>query len=314
MSIQVTRENFVRAETDRYVTSLLAQAGGLNQWHHQRAVASVDAQTVIRMNRDTLYSFAVVDLTGGAVVTLPDGGDRYVSVMVVNQDHYINEVLHDPGRHELTLERFETPYVVLAARVLVDASDPDDLVAAAAVQDGLGLEAASARPFVPTDYDGASLDAVRTELLALAGQSLGAGRVFGRREDVDPDRHLVGTAAGWGGLPDSEARYLPGQMDLPVGEYRLTVRDVPVDAFWSISVYDAQGYFEPNDRGAYNVNSVSGTKDPDGSMTIHFGGCDDGRVNCLPIPEGWNYLVRLYRPRQEIADGSYTFPTPERID
>jgi hypothetical protein len=31
-------------------------------------------------------------------------------------------------------------------------------------------------------------------------------------------------------------------------------------------------------------------------------------VNCLPIMDGWNYTVRLYRPRAEILDGSWTFP------
>ena len=117
-----------------------------------------------------------------------------------------------------------------------------------------------------------------------------------------------------GRLAQSEASYIGSPLDQPIGEYRLTLRDVPVDAFWSISVYNKDGYFEPNDRGAYNVNSVMAQKDDDGSITVHFGGCDDGRANCLPIVEGWNYAVRLYRPRTEVLDGSYVFPTPELID
>ena len=44
------------------------------------------------------------------------------------------------------------------------------------------------------------------------------------------------------------------------GEYRLTVRDVPVDGFWSISVYNADGFFEPNERGAYSVNNITATE------------------------------------------------------
>jgi hypothetical protein len=43
-------------------------------------------------------------------------------------------------------------------------------------------------------------------------------------------------------------------------------------------------------------------------MTVHLGGCEDGRVNCLPLVEGWQYTVRLYRAAPEVLDGSWTFP------
>lgn len=90
--ITVTSDNFVRAETNRMLVGLQAQAGGGNRWRHLREPASLDEQTVIRMNRDTLYSLAVVNISEGATVTVPDAGGRYLSVMVVNQDHYINRI------------------------------------------------------------------------------------------------------------------------------------------------------------------------------------------------------------------------------
>ena len=34
---------------------------------------------------------------------------------------------------------------------------------------------------------------------------------------------------------------------------------------------------------------------------MHPVGCGDDRHNCLPIIEGWNYIVRLYRPHPEVA-------------
>ena len=45
----------------------------------------------------------------------------------------------------------------------------------------------------------------------------------------------------------------------------------------------------------------------DGSVVVHRG-CSDGRANCLRLIDGWNYTVRLYRPRHEVLDGRWTFP------
>jgi len=308
MSIVVNVDNFNRAETDRMIAAIAAMAGGVNVLHHDREFAPLDAQTVIRMNRDTFYTAAVVDISRGARLTLPDTSGRYMSAMIINQDHYINEVLHDAGDHELTMDRFDTDYVVLAVRMLVDPNDPDDVAAVHALQDQISLEATSARPFVLPDYDQPSFEATRNALLELAKGVRGFDRSFGRREDVDPVRHLLGTAAGWGGLPETEAFYVNVNPGLPVGEYQITVGDVPTDAFWSVSLYNAAGFFEANDRNAYSINSITAQRNPDGTVTINFGGCADDRPNCLPVMDGWNYLVRFYLPHPEIVDGTWTFP------
>jgi hypothetical protein len=310
-SIRINADNFARAETDRMFRDIQAEAGGVNRFRHNRVPTPLDQQTVVRMNRDTLYSFAVADLSAGASLTIPDAGSRYLSVMVVNQDHYINRVLHEPGVHRLTMDEYGTPYVLVAARVLVDPEDPADVAAVAVLQDGFALDAASARTFVMPDYDPHSFDVTRKALLQLAAGYQGFDHAFGRKEDVDPIRHLVGTAAGWGGLPESEAYYINSNPDLPVGEYRLTLHDVPVNAFWSISLYDPDGFFVPSSLGAVSVNSVTATPDADGSVTVHFGGCGDGRPNCLALMEGWNVIVRLYRPRPEVVDGTWKLPPIE---
>jgi hypothetical protein len=177
------------------------------------------------------------------------------------------------------------------------------------LQDQLALSSESAQPFEHPDYDDASFTATRTAILELAKGIGGFDHAFGRRDAVDPVLHLLGTAAGWGGLPESEAFYENVEPGLPVGHYTLTIGEVPVDAFWSISVYNAAGFFEANERNANSVNSITATRNADGTVTVHFGGCADDPPNCLPIMEGWNYLVRLYRPHPEILDGSWRFPS-----
>ena len=93
--------------------------------------------------------------------------------------------------------------------------------------------------------------------------------------------------------------------------YRLNVKDVPVDGFWSISVYNSKGYFEPNKLNAYTLNNITAKTAGDGTVSVQFGGCDGKIANCLPTTPGWNYLVRLYRPRAEVLDGKWTFPEPQ---
>ena len=95
--------------------------------------------------------------------------------------------------------------------------------------------------------------------------------------------------------------------------YSLTVKDVPVHGFWSITIYNSKGYMEKNDLDAYSFNNVTAETDQDGSITINFGGCDDGRVNCLPVKNGWNYIVRLYQPKDALLEGRWTFPEAEPV-
>ena len=71
--------------------------------------------------------------------------------------------------------------------------------------------------------------------------------------------------------------------------------------------------FEPNKENAYTLNNITAKKSGDGSVAIQFGGCDGKTPNCLPITKGWNYMVRLYRPRKEILDGTWKFPEAQPV-
>ncbi len=313
--IRVTVDNFIRAATDIEFGKYVALAGGVNRFYHFGEMMPVDNQTTVSANRDTLYSAAIVDISEGATFTLPDVGDRYMSAMVINQDHYLNEVFHGGGTYTLDTETFDTDYVAVYLRILVDATDPADMAAVHAIQDQMSIEAASSEPFIVPPYDEESYEGLVRAAVGVGAYLPNSFRMFGEKEDVDPVRHFIGTAGGWGGLPEVEALYLGNAPNLPVGEYKIEVpAEVPVQDFWSVSVYDANRYFAPNALGAYVVNSVSGTYNEDGSMTVHLGGCEDGRVNCLPLVDGWNYTVRLYRAAPEVLDGSWTFPEVQPVN
>ena len=303
----VNVENFVRAETAAQFDRIVEMAGGINRFFHLRGPTPLDKQTVIRMNRDTIYSSALVDISKGATLIVPDAGDRYMSIMVVNEDHYINKVIHEPGEHELTVKEFGTPYVALAVRTLVDASDPADIRKANALQDQLKINAASAEAYTHPDYDKESYKTTYDALIVLSSRHCRRRCHLWAQGGCRSRSPPAGNGVGLGGLPEEEAYYLNVEPNLPVGAYQLTFRDVPVDAFWSVSVYNKDGFFDPNDQDAYSVNSLTGTANDDGSFTIHFGG-DPGSINHLPIAEGWNYTVRLYKPRKEILDGTWKFP------
>lgn len=314
-AIPVTVDNFIRAESDRYIAGVVKDYG-FGKIGHNREPAPLDHQTVIRLNRDTLYSGAVFDLDAGPVtITLPDAGERFMSMQVISEDHYVVGVYYGAGPHTLDKEKVGTRYVVTAFRTLVDPNDVDDLAQVHALQDAIKVEQASAGTFEVPNWDRTSQKQVRDALLVLGSTLPDFRKAFGAKDKVDPIRHLVGSAAAWGGNPDKDAIYLNVTPEHNDGAtiYGLNVKDVPVDGFWSVSLYNADGYYEENAYDAYSLNNVTADKGEDGSIAIQFGGCDGRIPNCLPIMPGWNYTVRLYRPHEAILDGSWTFPEPEPL-
>jgi hypothetical protein len=316
-AVPVTVDNFTRAESDLYFGGILKDSGAIGKFFHRREPARIDNQTVIRLNRDTLYSSALFDLDAGPVtITLPDAGGRFMSMQVINEDHYVPEVVYGKGSYTLTKNKVGTRYVAVAIRTLVDPANEKDIREVHALQDAITVSQKNPGQFEAPDWDQASQKKVRDALLVLATTIPDFRKAFGTKAQVDPVRHLIGTAAGWGGNPDKDAIYLnitPPKND-GATIYKLNVKNVPVDAFWSVSLYNAEGYYEKNAYDAYSINSITGKKSPDGSIAIQFGGCDGKVLNCLPIIKGWNYTVRLYRPRPEILSGKWKFPEAQAVN
>ncbi|MFG1321229.1 DUF1254 domain-containing protein [Xanthobacter autotrophicus] len=316
VAIPVSTDNFVRAESDLYFAGIVKN-GGFGKFDHTREPAPIDKQTVIRLNRDTLYSSAVFNLDAGPVtITLPEAGSRFMSMQVFDEDQYTHGVHYKPGKYTLTKKDIGTRYAAVAIRTLVNPSNPEDVKKVHALQDAVTASQQATGSFEIPNWDQVSQKKVRDALLSLATLLPDTKRMFGSREDVDPVRFVIGAAMGWGANPPSEALYLnvtPAENDGKT-VYKLKVNDVPVNGFWSISVYNAEGYFQPNDLNAYSLNNVTAKKDKDGSIEVQFGACTGNSINCLPIVQGWNYMVRLYRPHKEILDGTWKFPEATPVE
>jgi hypothetical protein len=315
-AVPVTVDNYNRAQSDVYFGQIV-KAGAFGKFRHGRELAPIVSRGIVRPNRDTLYSFAVFDFDAAPVtVTLPDAGKRFMVMQVVNEDQYTPAVYYGAGSHTLTKEGIGTRYGIVVVRMLVDPANPQDVQQIHALQDALTASQQSPGTFEIPNWDEASLQKVHAALLQLGETISDTRRMFGAAEhQVDPVRHLVGTALVWGGLPEKDALYLPVTPARNDGAtvHKLMVEDVPVDGFWSITVYNPEGYLEPNQYNAYAVNNLTAKKDTDGSVAIQFAGCDGEIPNCLPVMQGWNYTVRLFRPRPEILDGTWRFPEAQPV-
>lgn len=304
----VTTKNFVRAETDMQMKGYIDNFDCFGKFHHNREMYDVTKQITIRPNTDTMYSFGIFDLSEPLELQMPKT-DRYQSAMIVNQDHSLVAVYG--GDYTLTEKKIGTKYVFIILRTFVDPNDKSDLAKAHAVQDEVKISQKSIGTFKVPAWDKESLEKKRKELVEIGELLPNTEGMFGKKETLNPVIHLIGTAYGWGGLPEADASYDITSVEKNDGKtvHSLTVKDVPVDGFWSATVYNKDGYFDINDRGIYSINSKTAKPDTDGSVTIQFGECKDVK-NCLEIMDGWNYTIRMYRPQESILNGSWVFPKP----
>lgn len=94
----------------------------------------------------------------------------------------------------------------------------------------------------------------------------------------------------------------------------------PVDGFWSLTLYNSQHFFYPNeiDRFSLGTKNKSLVLDQDGSLTIHVQHANPGserEANWLPAPqEDFSLYIRAYWPQDAIVAGEWTPPTIERVD
>ena len=313
--VPVTVHNFIRAESDMQFKGYAKKAGGIGKFFHMREPYSTKNQTTIRGNRDTLYSMGVFDLNDPVTIVKPASPDRFQSLLVIDQDHFNPVLKHGAGEVTLSHEEVGTRYVLVLFRTFVDPNNPEDVAAAHKLQDAIEVRQASVGILELPNWDTETLVTTRKQINEMAASISSFPDAFGKRDLVNRINHFLASAYGWGGNPERGAMYFnvtPEKNDGSTAHTLTMPADVPVEAFWSVTVYNEDGFLEPNKANAYSFNSITAEKNGDGTVTIHFGG-DPAQPNHLPITEGWNYIVRCYLPGTEILEGDWTPPAPIQV-
>lgn len=165
--------------------------------------------------------------------------------------------------------------------------------------------------FVPSgNWDMEEVLAMRAKYQEIGkAEGITSEQMFGKKGEVPLKEHNVGTALGWGGLTADRAVY-PSIYAESTESQTLTLKDVPAGAFWSITIYDAEGYPQGD---VYNINSASAVPEDDGSFIIRFGG-DKGAVNYMDIFDSWNLALRIYEPTEAYFNGEWVMPELELVE
>lgn len=118
-------------------------------------------------------------------------------------------------------------------------------------------------------------------------------------------------------LTDADGHPLSGE-----NRYRLHFENnelPPVGAFWSLTMYDADGFPAANPIDRYAIGDRDALRfNPDGSLDLHLQHdrpADDLVPNWLPAPSGpLGVTMRLYGPRPEVLEGAWVPPPVTRLE
>jgi len=261
----------------------------------------------MRLNFDTKYSWLVLDLTEPATITMPDVGGRYQTAWVISEEHYNPFAFDKPGEYVLTQENVGTKYAIVIFRTQVNIQDSEDMKASDLAMDGIQVTQKDRGEFKAShQWDMKDILAWRAKYQQMQkDKNITSDNMFGKKGERTLEEHNVGTAFGWGGMTPEQAVY-PIYYPETSDPQTFTVKDAPVKAFWSITVYNKDGYVQTE---TYNINPQFAKKNADGSVTIHFGG-DPKADNYMEIFDNWNFAFRLYQPTEAYFDGSWEKPQP----
>ena len=313
----MTAEEYIQAESRAFFADFIGRVG-LNEFFHFPGLASAEDKFVVSPNNDTVYSVGIVNASEGFTMYIPEVGERFLSIHIVDENHMSPFYLYGGGTHEFKAEQFATDYIAIGIRTGTNGTPEDLEFIARELQPQYKISNATA-----TD-DMARPDTVKMlqvrEALMAGYESLPDtfGTMQSRTEAVaDWEKFTYVSAGAWGLSKEENAMYIPYAKEGAKGNvcYTATYDEVPAEAFFSITVYGPDKYLMSNDYSIVSTNQGL-VSNEDGTFTVAFGGmdCKELAPNFLYTPEdGWNFLLRAYKPEVD-EFRRYSLPDVEEVD
>jgi hypothetical protein len=295
IAAEVTKENYVEAETDWYFSGVQNNAG-VNTWMHDAPVG-IDNQQVIRSNRDVVYSIAIVDVSQGATFTVPNS-EHYQIIHLMDEQHLSHQVVSRGESLTINADDINGEYVYLLARTKIAGNDTAER------QAQLKIEANSSRPYQGKGYSEADVQALRNQLVMefVKGEVkiLEHMSFVKEIEQADPTSYIYATAVGYGGLPSYEAQYLPyvvgGGSDKACQTFNMPKPnlDYANGGFFSLTTYDTAGWIVED-------NFYIGHKEmKDNGDTFEVAFNCPQLSHSIDVKDGWTGVWRFYKPNNEM--------------
>lgn len=299
---------------------------------------------IVRMNNDTFYKLAFMNLSEGPVTLKSEkSADNRFSSFQIMDDRNVNfrNVIRPNDAYTLYYgekpasiqgEAIESPseLAVVIVRVEVkDRNNTDDMRDAEAIFNGITISGPEISAIAPQDmlggFDEKVVAEANRQMEETSNSTPFSKQVAGPNDVPNKVSYLqlaTGTKYGWGGPVTSHSAYetlFTDKDGKPMvgknGTYAITTDEPPVDAFWSITVYDTDrgGFLHPNEDNRYHINNTGAVKNADGTVTFLFKtDCGTGDQNCLEVPEGkFDLATRYYLPKDAIMNGTWTMPRAE---
>jgi hypothetical protein len=296
--IPVTEQNFTDVEAEVNFLKW-KNKDAMNKLFHLDQLTPAGPMLTIRMNRDTLYSAALIDASNGFEVHMPDQG-IFSSVMVIDQKGYAQDYIWEPGTHKINIDKTNGDFVWVLFRIGLE----EGIEKAKQAQKSVSITGMGNKVWTPKNYDKKQYHKLHDQYM---NEAIDTGMFLQYGYDatrIDQRTKRLSDAAGWGGMDFGINNYQISKNLDGNACYSTTFEDPMAEEFWSFTMYDADGWLLPvNEKNV--INSRNAVPNKDGTYTIRFN-CGEDAVNNLQTDEEiFGFAWRVYGSSYKVKMGKW---------